>query len=352
MIYPHWPLSGPLKLLPLLLVSSLIASKAVGASATAASATLSTTKTSVNRLDLSYLHRCQAGDLAKAIRGTLEEQKELDQQQQQQRPTTTENDDNESLTKEQAPESVVVDIDLTASLIGKNLSEIILSMQREKEESSPSSLPLSSSLEGKMVTSSTVVRLTARRNQWSPSEATRVLDFVSNNGPTNETTIAVEADEPLLGEIETTDGNTTAEIVTITNVSLSLDDSNSDASNGMTDGDNDNDNDAETKESAEPIAEKKVTTTTRPAFVSIQILDLGWNNLGFDSTKSGSKRRTAAGGVRAMNKALRKLLSDPGQCPPTIRLDVCGLGPSLRPVATWPWALLSDTRNKVIAMTT
>ena len=94
-MFPHWLSSGPLQLLPLLLVLSLIASKAVRASTNAASATLSTTKTSVNRLDLSYLHRCQAGDLAKVIRGTLEEQKELDQQQH---PTASENDDNESLT--------------------------------------------------------------------------------------------------------------------------------------------------------------------------------------------------------------------------------------------------------------
>mmetsp|Transcript_3395 Transcript_3395/g.9468 ORF Transcript_3395/g.9468 Transcript_3395/m.9468 type:complete len:698 (-) Transcript_3395:228-2321(-) len=67
-------------------------------------------------------------------------------------------------------------------------------------------------------------------------------------------------------------------------------------------------------------------TTTRPAFVSIQSLDLGWNNLGSDNSNSGSRRRGS--GVRAMNKALRKLVSDPKQCPPTIRLDVCGLGPS------------------------
>eukprot|EP00537_Pseudo-nitzschia_pungens_P010884 CAMPEP_0172389894 /NCGR_PEP_ID=MMETSP1061-20121228/6678_1 /TAXON_ID=37318 /ORGANISM="Pseudo-nitzschia pungens, Strain cf. pungens" /LENGTH=901 /DNA_ID=CAMNT_0013120141 /DNA_START=125 /DNA_END=2830 /DNA_ORIENTATION=- len=329
----------------LLLVSSLVALNISGIPAAASSATLSATKTAaenIHRLDLSYLHRCEASDLARAIRGTLEEQKQLVDPE----VTVTEhsdgngngNNDSDALTGE----SAVVDIDLTASLIGKNISEILCSLKREEGESS--TVPEEERAATAAAAPSTEVRLTARRNQWSSREARALLEFVSDNGPTNET-IAVseelreeEKEEAPPLETETIDGNVTGAVSVSndTDISPSPGDSNSETSSGMAGSGNEKEieeaasseigNETTTATATAATTTTTTITTTRPAFVSIQSLDLGWNNLGSDNSNSGSRRRGS--GVRAMNKALRKLVSDPKQCPPTIRLDVCGLGPS------------------------
>ncbi|VEU36305.1 unnamed protein product [Pseudo-nitzschia multistriata] len=293
---------GPL--LPLLLVASLIVSMTAETLAVSAAAPVSSTlqniaAETVHRLDLSYLHRSKAGDLAEVIRGTLELQKE-----QEHPPTKEEND-----------ESAVVDIDLTASLIGKNLSEILSSLKRGEEESP-------SSLRGNTEAPPTVVRLTTRRNQWSPKEATVVLDFVSNNGPTNE--IIAESDEQLTEENKTLDGNDKNATAAPGSLLASQKDTDSETTIALAS----DENITTMEETAEQSMEHKIATVTRPAFVTIQTLDLGWNNLGSDRTDGGPRRRGAASGVRLMNKALRKLLSSPKHCPRTIRLDVCGLGPS------------------------
>jgi hypothetical protein len=229
-------------------------------------------------LDLSYLHSCPSDDLAVAIRETLT-------QQQQQKP--------------------IVDIDLTASLIGKNISGILESLKPfdNKNEGSPlQNPPLQTT-----TTTTTFVRLTARRNQWSSEDAIKILNFVLENGP-NEIITNVSS-------VEEKDGD---------------DSDNAGAAVVITEADDDNNitidkNKEEEEDTTKTDGKIHMGNKNKPplALFSIQSLDLGWNNLG---RISGS--RSASSGVRTMNKALRRLLSDSRQCPPSIRLNVCGLGPS------------------------
>jgi hypothetical protein len=234
-------------------------------------------------LDLSYLHSCPSDDLAVAIRETLT-------QQQQQEP--------------------IVDIDLTASLIGKNISGILESLKPfdNKNEGSPLQNPPLQTTTTTTTTTTTFVRLTARRNQWSSEDAIQILNFVLENSPnetiTNESSVEEKDDDD--------SDNAGAAVVTTTET---------DDNNNITIDKNEEEEEDATK------TDGKIHTgnNNKPplAFVSIQSLDLGWNNLG---RVSGS--RSASSGVKTMNKALRRLLSDSRQCPPSIRLNVCGLGPS------------------------
>lgn len=215
------------------------------------------------RLDLSYLHRCGETDMASAIRGTLKEQTKNSNQ------------------------ADFVDIDLTASLIGKNLSVILSSLQNDENEN-----------DDETETETMPVKLTARRNQLSHAKATSLVEFVLQNGSTNETTMTATTEmDAAKGDEERTPP----------------------ATEDTTSAETNTDGDSKDTETTTEITTEQTTATTRirPAFVSVQSLDLGWNNFGSSST----------GGVRALNGALRRLLADPEQCPPFLRLDVCGFGP-------------------------
>ena len=241
--------------------------------------------TTTARLDLSYLHRCGETDMASAIRGTLKEQ---------------------TKSSDQAD---FVDIDLTASLIGKNISDILSSLQNDEndddENDDDESVP---------------VKLTARRNHLSHAKATALVEFVLQNGPTNETTTtemdAAKGDEESPNDTEPeADPESTSPATEDTTSAKTITNGESKNTETITE-------ETATEITTEPTTETETTTTTtriRPAFVSVQSLDLGWNNFGSSST-SGS-------GVRALNGALRRLLADPERCPPFIRLDVCGFGP-------------------------
>mmetsp|Transcript_39624 Transcript_39624/g.44615 ORF Transcript_39624/g.44615 Transcript_39624/m.44615 type:complete len:803 (-) Transcript_39624:2098-4506(-) len=255
-----------------------------------ASASLTSSKMSI---DLSYLHNCPPDALATTIREILR------QQQQQQRLISPKNDvdhnreeDNVSIIES------VVDIDLSASLIGKNISgilEAILPVSQPKvlDESVvlvKNDIPLQ--------TRTTFIRFTARRNQFSPKEAIVILNFIlENNSKKNET---------MMNELNTDEDNSddAAEVIgtdrsfTIANHSTSRDD------------DGDKNEEEDTTNTGGKISVQK-----------IQSLDLGWNNFGRVSGRSS--------GVKSINKTLRRLLSDSQRCPPSIRLNSCGLCPSL-----------------------
>ena len=233
-------------------------------------------------LDLSYLHSCPSDDLAVAIRETLTHQ-------QQQDP--------------------IVDIDLTASLIGKNISGILESLKPvdNKYEGSPLQNPPSQTTT--TTTTTTFVRLTARRNQWSSEDAIKILNFILENGPNEIITNVSSVEE----KDDDDDSDNAGAVVVITET---------DDDNNITIDKNKEEEEETTKTDGKIHMGNKDKSPL--AFVSIQSLDLGWNNLG--RVSGGS--RAASTGVKTMNKALRRLLSDSRQCPPSIRLSVCGLGPS------------------------
>jgi len=365
---------------------SVFGSTATRATASAPAPAVATTGESVvpetvHRLDLSYLHRCGVGDIADTIRGTLKQQQQQQQQQQQKQqqiPSTQRNQsskqppkggtsDDESANLNETPTTkssevahpaaaaAAVDIDLTASLIGKNISDLLSSFQRSEAQRDDS-----------LQAMSVMVRLTARRNQLSPKEATEVLEFLLRNGPTNVTTLTTttmmderekdETKEAVAPATDYKDGDPLPEISAVedseqgetTNNNRTAVDSaaggNANEDGTTPDGstkpsENDDDlnisvaqNDAgDVGDEAEPLAEieaeeiKPIAKTgLRPAFVSIQSLDLGWNNLGGGVPISNGR---ISGDVQTMNGAIRRLLADSKLCPPTIRLNVCGLGP-------------------------
>ena len=328
-----------------LLVSGSTATRA--SAAPAATTGVSGVPETVHSLDLSYLHRCGVGDIADAIRGTLEELRSGDgSAHPNETPETNTGEAHSTIA------SAAVDIDLTASLIGKNISDILSSFQGSEEQQDDTRL-----------VSSMMVRLTARRNQLSPKEVTAILDFLLQNGPTNETITTTTS--TVMDELEKDETKVASPLVT--------DDKDDDPSPAtstgeISEGETDNSNriaadaaaddtasdDVRTPEGStqppqtdddlnvsvapdetvdvndetEPLAEAInpiAKTILRPAFVSIQSLDLGWNNLGGGASSSSSRRSSA--GTRSVNGAIRKLLADSELCPPTIRLDVCGLGP-------------------------
>ena len=312
------------------------------------------TPESIHRLDLSYLHRCGTGDIAAAIRGTLEQQQKEQQQSTQTEDRTTTTAAATTATEEEETDNsvaTVLDIDLTASLIGKNISEIISSLKRPDHHREQDTNNTAAATVRSSVVPSMMVRLTARRNRLSPVEATALVDFVlENNGPSNETTTTTTTtidedkgeqkgkdekgtpaassgeDSGSLAEIAATEaseetepsGNSATAATTATsNLSTILSNVDADSNGGLQNHDN--------------ASAAAATSMLRPAFVSIQSLDLGWNNLGSSSSSSSSSsntaKRSSAAGVRTVNRALRRLLADPEKCPTTIRLDVCGLGP-------------------------
>jgi len=277
---------------PKWLISLLLSSLSFDSILCPASASLTSSK---NSIDLSYLHNCPPDALATSIRETLRQQ----QQQQQFLAAKNDGDDNGEEDNATIVESVV-DIDLSASLIGKNISGILeailpVSQHKTLDESVvlvKNRLPLQAM--------TTFIRFTARRNQFSPKEAIVILNFIlennSNETMMNELSIDEDNSDDAAEVIET-DGN-----FTIANLSTSRN----------------NDGDKNEEEATTNTGGK---ISVQKAFVSIQSLDLGWNNFGRVSGKSS--------GVKTINKALRRLISDSRRCPPSIRLNVCGLSPSL-----------------------
>ena len=237
-------------------------------SATKKCAPIGTTETTI---DLSYLHRCGEGEIATAIQGRLEEE---------QNHQTTESD-----------KETVLDIDLTASLIGKNISEILSSLKRSEETPKDE--------DGKDE-SSVLVKLTARRNRLSAEKVTAVLDFVLENGPSN-TTEAISSSGSDEDDDSLTSEETTSQVSeealsdnneTITDDSKITDDAPKENSETNTNQSQD-ETTAPGSEEIEPTEETSGTTKLprmRPAFVSIQSLDLGWNNLGTSSGNRSSVR--------------------------------------------------------------
>jgi hypothetical protein len=188
--------------------------------------TLATTTTSpAHRLDLSYLHQVKPSGIAKAIRQSLEE-------------------------------NANVWIDVSSSLLGKGAKDLIESLQ----PSTP-----------------TTIQLAARRNQWSPDDATLLFNAIlgkEEEKPKGEITKRREA---AAEDFNTTDTQT---------------DSNATG------------------------AELEKENLTEPSFATIASLDLGWND--FSQNAPGSK---------IFLKSLQKLVESGDKCPQTLRLDVCGLGP-------------------------
>ncbi len=239
--------------------------------------------------------------MANTIRGTLEEE---------QRKTNSRED-----------ETVLVDIDLTASLIDKNLSEILCSLQTIESENTDDTTQAPPSVP---------VKLTARRNQLSPAKATALIDFVLENKPaTIEETITTEDETDKTGEQEDEENPSLKEIATNNlatdkteeeRTTPSAENTTSVTENtSVASKDDEYTTDAAESDQAEKITDstevEATTTRIRPAFVKVQSLDLGWNQLG---GRSGGK---------ALNAAVRKLLANPDQCPSEVRLDVCGLHP-------------------------
>jgi hypothetical protein len=188
--------------------------------------TLATTTTSpAHRLDLSYLHQVKPSGIAEAIRQSLEE--------------------NENVW-----------IDVSSSLLGKGAKDLVESLQPSKP---------------------TTIQLAARRNQWSPDDATLLLNAI----------LGKEKEKPK-GEI--TERKETA-----------VEDSNT--------------TDTQTDTNA-TAAELEKEHSTEPSFATIATLDLGWNDFSQD-----------APGSKTFLRSLQKLVESGDKCPHTLRLDVCGLGP-------------------------
>jgi hypothetical protein len=109
-------------------------------STTASTTTTTTTTTATTNLDLSYLHRTKSSILADAIRATISEQ------QQQ----TLEDDGS------------IVDIDISASMIGKDIQDLISSLLDTAHAT----------------VVSRKINLTARGNQWRPEDASKLFQAI------------------------------------------------------------------------------------------------------------------------------------------------------------------------------
>jgi uncharacterized protein with von Willebrand factor type A (vWA) domain len=200
----------------------------------------STASSSTTQLDLSYLHRTQSSTLANAIRARLSEQQKSD-------------------------EDIIVDIDISASMIGKDIQD------------------LTSSLETDGMPSSRKVYLTARGNQWRPDDASKLFQAIV--GPEKPIKEKEEANKEQKEKSVT--GSTEQE--------------------------------ASTEKNSEHNPNDKLETAkeVETLFACIECLDLAWND--FSQEHLGSK---------AFLKALQNTIQDSRKCPKVLRLDVCGLGPA------------------------
>lgn len=188
--------------------------------------TLATTTTSpAHRLDLSYLHQVKPSGIAEAIRQSLEEN-----------------------------ENVLIDV--SSSLMGKGAKDLVESLQPSKP---------------------TTIQLEARRNQWSPEDATLLFNAILG-----------KEEEKFKGEIN----ERKEAAVEASNATDTKADSNATA------------------------AELEKENSTEASFATIATLDLGWNDFSQD-----------APGSKTFLKSLQEIVESGDKCPQTLRLDVCGLGP-------------------------
>jgi hypothetical protein len=158
------------------------------------------------------------------------------------------------------------------------LQAVRSALDREKEVD----IDLSSSLPGRHAadlvasienTNSSTIQLTLRCNQWQPEEATMLLEAIIRSGTneTNETNVQrIEKVDNMKVQNETSEGAAFDE--------------------GFTEG----------------------------GFPSIASLDLGWNDFGGEHLP----------GSKLFLKSLQNLVASRSRCPLTLRLDICGLGPS------------------------
>lgn len=282
-------------------------------------------------LDLSYLHRTPTNELARAIQDSLLVSSE----------EGSNNNNNNN-----------VDIDLTSSLIGKNLSEILSafvmtlppSSQVQSEPSSNSSKVqinddvstnntnrTSSSLSTyhHQVPNNTLTRLIARRNQWTAKDATTIFNFLLQQDDADDDDVddddeeKDDADQIVHDEKNAPATNETAAVVPdskdVTSETIATIHQSSKLGTSST--------------PSPSQRRRRRRRNRRPAFVT---LDIGWNNFQsvrpiedvLSSTSSRRPGRSNGNHGKAMNQALQQLLSNGERCPLTMKLDVCALDPS------------------------
>jgi hypothetical protein len=240
------------------------------------------------KLDFSYLHRVKSTMLGDAIRQNLM-----------------------SLLDEEAKEDnidVGVDIDVSASMIGKDLKDLLVS---SLEGSYPA--PVS-------------IQLTARANQWTMDEAAVLLQsIVETTSGSSEKQEPAEDEQigtsllPIVESSVQTDTEIEVNETAIESNETVIDSNETviDSNEKLVDSNN------TTIISMDDNQTATVTTTTEEdsaSFnISIQSLDLGWKNFGQGS--SSKSRRS-----KAFLKSLQKLIESK-TCPQTLRFPVCGLGP-------------------------
>ena len=317
--------------------------------------TVESSNPSLTKLDLSYLHRTTPTSLANAIQETLKQQVIKNAPEvssaDNEKDVLIDNNATSGTTK-----GLYLDIDLTSSLIQKDIQEILSSLQVNNTSISLQQRPLTIWLQ-----------FAARRNQWTHKEITKILQFILENNqnskeissenrnysttlkekvPQKETVTppASNASDTTNVTKDTRDDNLTA-IITPTvpdavEGSPRLDDDKITKSVADTGTDIQDENNH-----TEPVSQVISTTPTAPrVFVRFHSLDLGWNdlsgqqhyhsNMDTDSTsiKSTTRRPKSNNknnnGIKAMQKVLQQLIASK-ECPSILKLDVCGLNPSI-----------------------
>lgn len=202
----------------------------------------------------------------------------------------------------------MVDIDLTSSLIDKDIDSVIDALHILSSTREPS----------------LKIRLTVRRNSWTASEATRLLqamiaepETIQSNKTDNKTETA--EDVTITSNITTNKNETAAETKGSGAASTTFGGGGTETMEVPLDTEphsvavNENvshDVDGEELEESEIVISK---------FVAVESLDLGWNNYSQEHQSKGYKK---------FLKALQGLLESPEKCPKVLSLDVCGLGPA------------------------
>jgi hypothetical protein len=269
--------------------------------------TTSTNPTAITHLDFSYLFRTKSSSIATAVQDCY--QQLCHPEQLKQRPIE---------------EECVVELDVTSSLMGKNMTEILEAAFCK---------PPASLLLPPQTSSTTFLRLTAKRNQWTSQEGTAILQYLldikqhESGHPSSDLNNDEEAIDDVTKQHNSDsstsqtsdDANTTATTIydTTENPDYALGNTGTrsttnDTVNGTKSHTSMIDNIELDEEGVSPSA----WFPRKPAFV-MQSLDLGWNFLG-----GGTSRN-----VKGFHLALQRLLSSSQMCPHALKLEVCGLGP-------------------------
>jgi Leucine Rich repeat len=239
-------------------------------------------------LDLSYLFRTKSSSLAAAIQQLY---------------------NNLSTTEKESP--VLVDVDLTSSLVDKNFTEVLAAA-------------ISSN---RTHTATILLKLSAKRNQWTSKEGSSILQFLLDRFQAQDLasefqgTAIENTDEPTNSAIRTQDdetaflkddidSNTTVANdtnVTVPTTETTIDNPNVDADGKLQD---------EARDAPTGTAPTSPRQQWKPTFV-LQSLDLGWNYLG-----GGSSRN-----VKSFHQSLQQLVGSP-LCPSHLNLEMCGLSPA------------------------